>query len=485
MLRQLKLIYIPHWSFPTLYITPLNMSRRAVSSSPPSTPPPSKKQKMEGHLTSDSFKNGVMLAPMVRSGALPTRLFALKHGAKLVWSPEVVDKAILHAERVVDEKTGVISYNGKSKAIFTTHPIEKPYLVYQIGSADPKIAVEAAKTVQQDISGVDLNCGCPKPFSTHAGMGAALLSTPDLLCSILKALREAMPPEITVSAKIRLLPSQEETLKLVEQIVNTGISALTVHCRTRNMRPRERALIDRMREIVDFVNDMGKGVAVIENGDCVDRADAIRIRNITGAHSCMIATAAEANPTCFSPEPLSDLIQTFTPNYIRLGRYLDNHFSNTKFCAVAFKGANKELTKSERQKLHDKLTSSRVKSYDDLDEFVGGVWNGEEEMAEIIRSIEAREENANIYSLEPPPPREVQERMENELIESPPANDPENSEQESEIPTPIFTPPDRENPEPVSQDAPLLPLNDRLVLLSGIETPTPPPPTSSRVRNNS
>lgn len=35
---------------------------------------------------------------------VPTRLFALKHGAKLVWGPEVVDKAVLHAERVVDRK---------------------------------------------------------------------------------------------------------------------------------------------------------------------------------------------------------------------------------------------------------------------------------------------------------------------------------------------------------------------------------------------
>lgn len=223
----------------------------------------------------------------------------MKHGATLVWSPEIVDKAILHAEREVNRayracklsvpeltyitaKTGVISYNGVSKAIFTTHPIEKPYLIYQIGSANPELAVQAAKTVMQDISGVDLNCGCPKPFSTHSGMGAALLSNPDLLCSILTALRQEMPPEITVSAKIRLLPTQEETLKLVERIVNTGISNLTVHCRTRNMRPREKALIGRMREIVEFVEKMGKGVSVVENGDCLSREDAIRIRNITG-----------------------------------------------------------------------------------------------------------------------------------------------------------------------------------------------------------
>lgn len=36
---------------------------------------------------------------------VPTRLFALKHGADLVWGPETVDKAILHAERVIDRQS--------------------------------------------------------------------------------------------------------------------------------------------------------------------------------------------------------------------------------------------------------------------------------------------------------------------------------------------------------------------------------------------
>ena len=113
-------------------------------------------------------------------------------------------------------------------------------------------------------------------------MGAALLTNPDLLCSILTALRNAMPPEISVSAKIRLLPTQEDTLKLVERIINTGVSALTVHCRTRNMRKTEKATIERLRGIVEFVEKMGKGVAVIENGDCLGREDANRVREVTG-----------------------------------------------------------------------------------------------------------------------------------------------------------------------------------------------------------
>lgn len=183
--------------------------------------------------------------------------------------------------------TGVVSYNGKTRAIFMTHPLEKPYLIYQMGSADPELAVQAARTVMQDVSGIDLNCGCPKPFSTHSGMGAALLTNPDLLCAILSALRAALPPEISLSCKIRLLPSQEDTLKLVERIVNTGINALTVHCRTRNMRAREKALVQRLGEVVKFVQGLGKGVAIIENGDCVGWEDAKRIRKMTGVLSVL------------------------------------------------------------------------------------------------------------------------------------------------------------------------------------------------------
>src|SRR5712671_927090 len=202
--------------------------------------------------------------------------------------------------------------------MFTCHPIEKPYLIFQVGSADPDLAVQAARVVIDDVSGIELNCGCPKPFSTHAGMGAALLTNPDLLCSILSALRRELPPHISVSAKIRLLPTQEDTLALVERIVNTGINCLTVHWRTRNMRPRERALIHRLKGIVDFVKGLGRDVAVIENGDCVGFEDARRIRAVTGADSVMIATAAEANPTVFSPAPLTSLEDAFILPYLRL-----------------------------------------------------------------------------------------------------------------------------------------------------------------------
>ncbi|KAF5345189.1 hypothetical protein D9758_009700 [Tetrapyrgos nigripes] len=462
------------------------MSRRSHSASPPSRSP--KRARIE-HLNLDSFKDGVMLAPMVRSGALPTRLFALKHGATLVWGPEIVDKAMLHAERVVDrmwkfasvafEKinllniavTGVVSFNGKSRAIWTTHPVEKPYLIYQIGSADPEIAVQAAKMVMNDISGIDLNCGCPKPFSTHAGMGAALLTNPDLLCSILTALREAMPPHITVTAKIRFLPDQKDTLKLVERIVNTGISALTVHCRTRNMRDKDRAMIERLREIVDFVKGMGKDIAVIENGDCLGAEDAKRVRNVTGAHSVMIARAAETNPSCFSSTPLVDIDKTLVPAYLRVAKYLDNHWSLTKFCVSQFKAPIVASTKAEDKRVRETIIKAR--SYDDVTEIVGD-WTGENDFKEIVETIEARAAGSLL-------PSGAAEKVATDASSGTDVQALSRASSVSQIETEVaeeyVTPEGTQNPEPPGSGAPLI--SDRTIpaLISGEDplTPTPAP----------
>ncbi|KAI0053475.1 FMN-linked oxidoreductase [Auriscalpium vulgare] len=442
------------------------MARRALSTSPDREKVPIKRPRLDTPaLTPDDYRNGVMLAPMVRSGALPTRLFALKHGAKLVWGPEIVDKAILHAERVVDPATGVVSYNGQqSKAMFSTHPLEKPYFIYQIGSSSPELAVRAALTVHQDVAGVELNCGCPKPFSTHAGMGAALLSTPDLLISILEALRAALPPHISVSAKIRLLPTQEETLRLVERIVGTGVNCVTVHCRTRNMRPREKALQHRMKEIVDFVKGLGKDVAIVENGDCVGYEDARRIRAVTGADSVMIATAAEANPTIFSQTPLADLDTTFVPSYIRLCRYLSNYWGSTKFCVSQFKGARISSSKSAATAVRTAVIKAR--GYEELDDVISG-WTGAEEFRAIEEAIARRASGPPLV-------------MPAELAPSAHATTPD---AEPEQPRVLDTPAEwRGNPDrSVVHDAPLLPTNERRATVpAGVSghdeaTPTPAP----------
>jgi tRNA-dihydrouridine synthase 2 len=222
----------------------------------------------------------------------------------------------------------VISYvkPNSTSAVFTTHPVERTHLIFQIGSSNPDLATQAALTVLQDVAGIDLNCGCPKPFSVHAGMGAALLTTPDILCGILSKLRATLPSNVPVSVKIRLLPDAEATRALVSRIWREGgVSALTVHCRTRDMRPTTPAIAARMREAVDQVAEIeaedksGRRIAVIYNGDCPGSSAAQNIRNSTGATSVMLARAAESNPSCFDPSrPLRDADLEMIPEYLRL-----------------------------------------------------------------------------------------------------------------------------------------------------------------------
>ena len=60
-------------------------------------------------------------------------------------------------------------------------------------------------------------------------MGAALLTNPEKVHAILTTLVQGV--KVPVTCKIRLLPSQADTLKLVKVIESTGVAAFAVHGR--------------------------------------------------------------------------------------------------------------------------------------------------------------------------------------------------------------------------------------------------------------
>jgi tRNA-dihydrouridine synthase 2 len=145
------------------------MAISPVRSTSPSEEPVAKRPKLESVVAAGKapirpldYSAGLFLAPMVRVGTLPTRLLSLEYGASLVWGPETVDRAIIGAQRTLDQRSGVVKYVKNGKSVWETHPVEKDRLVYQLGSSDEDLALEAAKTVMGDVSGIDLNCGCPK-----------------------------------------------------------------------------------------------------------------------------------------------------------------------------------------------------------------------------------------------------------------------------------------------------------------------------------
>lgn len=51
-----------------------------------------------------NYCNKLILAPMVRGSKLPTRLLALKYGADIVYTDELIDLSLLMSKRQVNGK---------------------------------------------------------------------------------------------------------------------------------------------------------------------------------------------------------------------------------------------------------------------------------------------------------------------------------------------------------------------------------------------
>ncbi|KCV72574.1 hypothetical protein H696_00165 [Fonticula alba] len=166
-----------------------------------------------------------ILAPMVRSGTLPMRILALQYGADRVYGEELVDHSMLRTVRVENHALGTVDYvDSTGKVIFQTCARERGRVIFQIGTSDPERAVRVAKMVHRDVAAIDLNMGCPKPFSTSGGMGSALLDPCDRAVNILKALKAA-DLSCPVTCKIRFIvdaEEREEVLRAHTQARNTN-----------------------------------------------------------------------------------------------------------------------------------------------------------------------------------------------------------------------------------------------------------------------
>lgn len=69
------------------------------------------------------------------------------------------------------------------------------------------------------------------------------------------------------------------------------------------------------------------------------------------------------------------------------GKYLNNHWSSTKFCSAQFKGSHILSRNADTKKFRE--TIAHAKGYDDMTEHVAP-WTGEEEFASIVAAIETR-----------------------------------------------------------------------------------------------
>lgn len=79
------------------------------------------------------FENKLIFGPMVRVGTLPMRLMALKYGADLVYTEEIIDYKLIKSNRLVNDVLGTIDFvDNFGVVVFRTCNLETDKVILQV-----------------------------------------------------------------------------------------------------------------------------------------------------------------------------------------------------------------------------------------------------------------------------------------------------------------------------------------------------------------
>lgn len=286
------------------------------------------------------YKGKVALAPMVHAGRTPLRLLALEYGADLVYTEEIVDQKLLGSTRVVNDALGTIDYMIEDDVVLRiSEKREKNRCVLQVGTNDAERIATLAKIISTDVAAIDVNMGCPKPFSIAGGMGAALLTQPDKVKEILSSLVAAS--SVPVSCKIRVLDKLEDTLALAQLVEKCGVAAVGVHGRRKDERRGDRNRVEEIREVTRAIS-----IPVIANGASGSIKEHVDIENFrleTNASSVMVARKALTNPSIFRKADTLATLEEEITNFLKLACEFDENFTMTKYVVQRILGPEQEF----------------------------------------------------------------------------------------------------------------------------------------------
>jgi tRNA-dihydrouridine synthase B len=223
-----------------------------------------------------------VLAPLEEITDGPFRRLARRHGADLVFTEFVSAEGLVHGA-------------AKSFAKLRLTPAEHPIGIQVFGSRIESVVVAARLAEEAGPEMIDLNFGCPVRKVAGKGGGAGLLRTPDLLEAMARAVVTAVSLPVTAKVRLGWDTASINVLEIAARLESAGVSAISVHARTRCQRFRGVAdwrWIARVKQAVSL--------PVIGNGDVWEPADAERMFLETGCDAVMIGRAAMGNPWIFA-----------------------------------------------------------------------------------------------------------------------------------------------------------------------------------------
>ncbi len=228
----------------------------------------------------------VLLAPMAAVTDLPFRTVAEELGVGFT----ITEFLSAHALAVGDAKT-----TGKLTASLDG----RRFGVQIFGREEAAMETAARLAVSIGASLVDINMGCPAKRVVAGECGSALMREPEIAQQLVRAVVRAVPAHVPVTVKHRAGWSQDHrnAPEFACRMVDAGAKMITVHGRTRAQGfsgTSDPEVIRLVREAVP------RDIPVVGNGDVVDVAGYVQLREHTGCDAVMIGRGALGNPWLFA-----------------------------------------------------------------------------------------------------------------------------------------------------------------------------------------
>ena len=225
----------------------------------------------------------VFLAPMEDVTDIGFRLLCKRFGASMVYTEFVSAEALVRSVRCTLNKL-VISDE------------ERPVGI-QLYGRDVEAMVEAAKIVEQagpDL--IDLNFGCPVKKVAGKGAGAGMLRNIPLMLDITREVVKAVSLPVTVKTRLGWDANNIIIEDLAEQLQDCGISALTIHGRTRSQMYTGQA---DWEPIGAVKRNPRIHIPIIGNGDITSPEEAKAAFERFGVDAVMVGRATFGRPWIF------------------------------------------------------------------------------------------------------------------------------------------------------------------------------------------
>ena len=225
----------------------------------------------------------LLLAPMEDVSDPPFRRLCKQHRADMLYSEFISSEGLIRDAIKSRQKLDIFDY-------------ERPVGIQIFGGDEEAMALSAkiVATVNPDL--VDINFGCPVKKVVSKGAGAGVLKDIDLMVRLTKAVVNSTSLPVTVKTRLGWDEQSINIEEVAERLQDVGISALTIHARTRSQMYKGHS---DWSYIAKVKNNQRIVIPIFGNGDIDSAEKALEYRNKYGVDGIMIGRAAIGYPWIF------------------------------------------------------------------------------------------------------------------------------------------------------------------------------------------